>query len=344
MASADGFDEVDVALLDALHVNPRVSFEKLGAALGLSPVTAARRWQRLSESGRAWVCSVLGPRAQAGLALAVYEAQVAPGSAERVGRALAELPQVVSVYLTAGEFDLHALVLAADMTELTALVLGPAAAVPAVTRTRTQVGLAWYSDVHWRLGAISSGEERTVLDGEPDVANGRGAAGHFAPADRELYLALQPDGRARYRDLAHRLDRPEHLVRRRMAALVKQGMLAFRTDFARGEGGWPAQVILWLTVPDELLHPAGAQLGGWRETRICMSVVGTANLFLVVQLHRLAELPELLRRVRAAVPGSVVADQRVVLRPVKSWGRLLDQHGHAIGVVPTDPWAAIAAS
>ena len=57
-----GVDEADVVLLDALHANPRVSFERLGPVLGISPVTAARRWQKLSESGAAWVSSVPGPQ------------------------------------------------------------------------------------------------------------------------------------------------------------------------------------------------------------------------------------------------------------------------------------------
>ncbi|MGO9382170.1 MAG: AsnC family protein [Mycobacterium sp.] len=59
---ADGLDELDVALLDALHVNPQVSFEELGRVLDVSPVTAARRWRRLVSTGRAWVSSAIGPR------------------------------------------------------------------------------------------------------------------------------------------------------------------------------------------------------------------------------------------------------------------------------------------
>ena len=36
----DGVDELDLALLDALHVNPQASFEDLGRVLDVSPVTA----------------------------------------------------------------------------------------------------------------------------------------------------------------------------------------------------------------------------------------------------------------------------------------------------------------
>jgi hypothetical protein len=46
--------------------------------------------------------------------------------------------------------------------------------------------------------------------------------------------------------------------------------------------------------------------------------------------------------VHRTFPTATVADQRLVLRPCKSWGRLLDTAGHATGVVPVDLWAPIA--
>ncbi|HEY0451271.1 Lrp/AsnC family transcriptional regulator [Actinophytocola sp.] len=338
-----GVDEVDVALLDALHVNPRASFERLGSALGISAVTAARRWERLAGSGRAWVSSVPGPR----LALvgAVYEAEAKPGRTAEVGRALAEIPQVASVYLTDGGFDLHVLVFAGDMTALSALVFDRLPRVAGMARGRARVGLEWFSGVRWRLGAISSGQEQSVCSEEigsdeasvDSVVHRRTMT--FADADRALYLALQRDGRARYRDLARDLGSAEHVVRRRMASLVRKGMLSFRTDFARGEGGWPAELVLWLRVPHDGLARVGMTVGEWPETRICLSAVGAENLLVMAQVHQLAELGGLLDRLGQEFPDVVVADQRVVLRPLKSWGRLLDHTGHSTGMLPVDPWA-----
>lgn len=39
---------------------------------------------------------------------------------------------------------------------------------------------------------------------------------------------------------------------------------------------------------------------------------------------------------RGVVSG---ADRRTVMRPVKSWGRILDRYGRAADVVPVDLWA-----
>jgi DNA-binding Lrp family transcriptional regulator len=333
-------DEVDVSLLDALHVNPRASFAQLGSALEISAVTAARRWHRLSASGRAWVSSAPGPRLA--VVCAVYEAEAKPGRTADVGRALAAIPLVGSVYVTDGPFDLHSMVFAGDMNALGSLLVDVLPRIGGMVRARAHVGLEWFSGVRWRLGAISSGQERSVAD--EDAGSDRRRADRtrvLSDADHALYLALQHDGRAGYRDLARELGTSEHLVRRRLTSLTRRGMVSFRTDFARGEGGWPAELVLWLAVPHEDLERAGAEIGTWPETRICLSAVGSANLLVMAQVHQLADLGQILGRIRIRFPAVALRDQRVVLRPLKSWGRLQDRAGHAIGVVPVDPWAPV---
>lgn len=336
-------DELDMTLLDALHVNPRASFEQLGSALGVSSVTAGRRWQRLADTRRAWVSSVPGPRLA--LSAAIYEVECAPGHAGRVGRAMAELPQVASVYLTAGTFDLAALVLAPDMGALSELLLDRLVGIDGISRVRASVVTDWFSDARWRLGAISDVQERSVRTGqeaEADSWRGDGVRTlDFSAPDRALYLALQRDGRARYVDLAESLGTSEQLVKRRLTRLVRDGALTFRTDFTRTEGGWPTQLVLWLLVPDPLLTEIGSEIAQWRETRICLSVLGPANLFLKLQLHRLADLGPLFDRLRVTLRTGTVADRRMVLRAVKSWGRLLDDSGRGTGVIPVDPWAGL---
>ncbi|WP_433684923.1 Lrp/AsnC family transcriptional regulator [Nocardia sp. CA-119907] len=336
-----GVDEVDVMLLDALHVNPRVSFERLGPALGISPVTAARRWQRLSESGRAWVSSVPGP--QVALTAAVYEVRAQPGRILDLAHALAVVPQVVSVYATDGAFDLHTLVLAETTQALSTLLLEQLPRIPGIARAQSHIGMEWYSGIHWRLGAMDTDQQQSVA--EPDDNRRRSNRNRtLEPEDRDLFLALQRDGRARFRDLARELDTSEHLVRRRLDSLVRRGMLGFRTDFTRGEGGWPTEFVLWLSVPHHQLVAAGAEIAGWPQTRICLSAVGSANLMLMAQVHQVGGLTDVLERIRRTLPDAVVVDQRLVLRAYKSWGRLLDSAGHAIGVVPVDPWASVSGS
>ncbi|WP_405973544.1 Lrp/AsnC family transcriptional regulator [Streptomyces sp. NBC_00988] len=329
-----GIDEDDVALIDALHVNPRAGFEQLGPALGMSAVTAGRRWRRLTRAGLAWISSAPGPAMP--LASAVVEVACAPGDAAGIARALAARPQVFSVHLTAGSHDLYALVLARDTAAMSRLLVDDIGRIPAIRQLTARVATHVFSGVHWRLGAIDPEAVEALSSADsPSHATTR----ELDAFDQALFLALQSDGRTTIRDLSRGLDRSERAVTRRLESLVRAGVLAFRTDFVRSEGGWPAQVALSLRVPDEALHEVGSRVGAWPQTRVCAAVIGAANLFVTVQLHDLPALDPLLRRIRSTWPAVEVTDRQVVLRPVKSWGRLLDTEGRAIDTVPVDPWA-----
>jgi DNA-binding Lrp family transcriptional regulator len=157
---------------------------------------------------------------------------------------------------------------------------------------------------------------------------------------RELFLALQHDGRLTYRELAAQLDRSEQTVRRRMAALVHNRQLGFRADFVRPGCGWPAQIALWLRVPPEIVATVGRDLTRWPPVRVSAELVGHANLFITVQLHDLDELDGLVTRLRATWPTLHVLEHQVILRSIKSWGRVLDEHGQAVRTVAVNPWAA----
>ncbi|MEV6545327.1 Lrp/AsnC family transcriptional regulator [Streptomyces sp. NPDC051665] len=329
-----GIDEDDVALIDALHVNPRASFEQLGPALGMSAVTAGRRWRRLTRAGLAWISSAPGPAMP--LASAVVEVACTPGDAAGIARALAARPQVFSVHLTAGSHDVYALVLARDTAAMARLLLDDIGRIPAIGQLTARIATHVFSGVHWRLGAIGPQAVEALSSAD---SPGHATTRDSNAFDRALFLALQNDGRTGIRDLARALDRSERAVTRRLESLVRAGALAFRTDFVRSEGGWPAQVALSLRVPDESLHEVGSRVGAWPQTRVCAAVIGAANLFVTVQLHDLPALDPLLRRIRTAWPSVEVTDRQVVLRPVKSWGRLLDTEGRAIDTVPVDPWA-----
>lgn len=339
MADGHQLDETDVTLLDALHVNPRASFAKLGPALGMSAVTAARRWQQLVDGGQAWVSSVPGPQLE--VVYATYEVRVQPGHVGDVALALAAIPQVASVYVTDGSTDIHCLVFAGDMESLNAILLELLPRIPHIAAAQTHVGLTWYSSIHWQLGAMESEQRASVAEGIGDARRPRARTRRPDLDERALFVALQRDGRARVRDLAEELGLSEHLVRRRLESLQRRGMLGFRTDFVRRDGGWPVAFILWAVVPSAELDDVGRRVSAWPATRICVSNVGRVNMMVLQQVHQVADITGLLARFDREVPSVDVADHRMVLRAVKSWGRLLDGSGRAVDTVPVDPWAPV---
>jgi len=333
----DGVDELDVALVDALHLNPLASFEELGSVLEVAPVTAARRWRRLVSTGRAWVSSAPGP--QLPLRAALFEAECQPGAAATVAAEFASIPQVFSVNITTGPDNLYAFVVAADQPLLAGLVVDRLPAIAGLNRVQSALMTQLFSGTRWRLGGLSPDQVRAVTP-EPAKAI---PAHEFDEFDRELFLALQHDGRLGFRDLAAAVERPEPTVRRRMGLLTNAGMLAFRTDFARVQAGWPTAVALKLSVTGSAVAAVGRTLVRYPETRFCVELTGgaAANIFVTMQLHNVSDLDPVIHRLSAEHPGVAVLDTRVVLRSLKSWGRLLGLDGRAQDVVPVDLWAPV---
>jgi len=330
-----GVDELDIALLDALHVNPQASFEELGRVLDISPVTAARRLRRLVSTGRAWVSSAIGPNMP--VKAAVFEAECQPGAAQSVAAQFAAMPQIFSVNITTGKDGIYALLVAANQPLLSQLIVDVLPAVPALLRVDSALITELFSGTRWRLGGLSPGQARAVAP-EPATA---GQAHEFDEFDRALFLALQRDGRLSVRDLAAAVGESESVVRRRLALLTRTGLLAFRTDFARVEAGWLTAVAVKLRVSGSPVDAVGRALVQYPETRFCVATVGSgaANVFVTMQLHELSALDAVMRRLLAEFPGVTVLDTRVVLRSVKSWGRLLGPDGRARAIVPVDLWA-----
>ncbi|MFF4771499.1 Lrp/AsnC family transcriptional regulator [Microtetraspora fusca] len=102
-----------------------------------------------------------------------------------------------------------------------------------------------------------------------------------------------------------------------------------------------AQALLWLTVPDTDLRAVGHRVAGWPETRMCAAVASPTNLALIVNLRSFEHLEEVLIRIARAFPGVSVTERRLVLRQVKIYGRVVDEDGRCIEVIPADPWSAL---
>lgn len=145
-----GVDEVDIALLDVLHAEPRVSFDEAARVLGVSGVTAARRWQRLERRGLAWISSAPGPRLP--WAGALVEAQCLPARAQQVADQWACVPQVFSVHVTTGHYNVYALIVAAGDAALVQLVMNVLPSVSGIQAVRTAAVPQLISGTNWRLG------------------------------------------------------------------------------------------------------------------------------------------------------------------------------------------------
>lgn len=189
--------EKDLELVDAVQINPRASWATVGNAIGLSAVSASRRWARLAASGTAWTDSTLGPELFRG---GFLEMICRPGTVSDVAAALCELPQVITVGRSIGDFDLYAITVAATDVAVDRALLAEVAGL-GVDRLRAQMYTRVHGGPDWRLSVLNKTQSHLVRqDGK------RLAQEATVPEEgRMLFAALFGDARRSYVELADEL-------------------------------------------------------------------------------------------------------------------------------------------
>lgn len=126
-------DEVDRALISALQEDGRLSYADLASLVALTPGGVRKRVMRLEDQGVVQVVGVtdplrLGYRSMAMLGVVVQ------GDVELLADAVSELPGVIYVVFTAGQFDLMVEVIAEDQDALFRVINHDVRAITGVAR------------------------------------------------------------------------------------------------------------------------------------------------------------------------------------------------------------------
>ena len=347
MSESVTLTEADLALVEALQVSPRAPWSAVAVATGSSPATVARRWSRLVESGAAWVTATPGMPVRNAQCLAYVRVRCSPGRNLAVAQTLAADPHALSVELTAGDFDLFLTVATADLHSLSRYVMERIDLVPGIVDTQTQICTHLYREgSRWRLGTLPS-VAAARLPARPESQHPAEPAGigSWGPEDQRLMIALGLDGRSSYASLAASTGRQRGHGRRRVTTMLAGGALVLRAEVAAHLSGWRVPVMLGIDAPSAVLAetaaddrpaaPGPAVRHPRRHSRRSSSPRGCAT-------SRRSTTS------RPASPGRIpqitVSGRMVTLRTVKRTGRLLDEHGSALGAVPMDIWSDPVAS
>ncbi|MDH6134118.1 DNA-binding Lrp family transcriptional regulator [Kitasatospora sp. MAA4] len=336
-------DELDLALVDALRVDPRAPWSKLARPLGVDPATLSRRWARLSASGDAWVAGYpSADRTDLGLiALVAVECQA--DAVASVASELAADPQAATIELVSGGADLLVTVAALTREQLTDYVLDRMSRLPGVLRTTISfVERTLREGSRWSDGALDP-QQRAAITPDSSERDPALRPARAVLRDRRLLHALGEDGRMPYAVLGQRLGQPATTVRRRVAELRDSGQLVLRCDASPRLTGHPLGTMLWLDLPAHRLEAAALWLCALPQTRMCAVTVGSANLVAYLVTRGFTETRRVEEELSRRFPECRVRDRQVTLRTAKLVGRLLDPDGRAVGYVPIDPWAPQAA-
>ncbi|AEI39414.1 Lrp/AsnC family transcriptional regulator [Paenibacillus mucilaginosus] len=101
-------DPIDQEIIRLLHDNGRMSYAKIGETLNLSRVAIQKRVEGLIADGIIENFTVRLNSARLGKYIsAFFEVRVEPRFVEQAGNALAEEPEVISIYQMTGPSTLH---------------------------------------------------------------------------------------------------------------------------------------------------------------------------------------------------------------------------------------------
>jgi DNA-binding Lrp family transcriptional regulator len=330
----------DRELIGALQAGPRTPWTEIGEALGVSGVTAARRWERIHATGVAWVTAAPGMSRNTEQCVAYVEVDCQPGKRKEVAAELAGHEIVLTVEITTGTADIMLTIAAANLITLSHYLLDHLGGMESVLSTRARIATKIYTEGSaWRLMDLPDDTlralERLRSKPEPDRPD---EAMIMTPDVQRVAGLLTVNGRASYAELAADAGLSPTTVRRHVGRLLSSGMLIPRTDVAAELSGSPVQVYLWADAPVDGLPATARTISQIRQVRLCTTVSSAPSMLLCAWLHTVEEVHRLELAIANRLPQVRIVDRLVVLRTVKRMGRLLDTHGRAIGVVPINIW------
>ncbi len=194
--------ELDYAIVHAVQLSPRVPWTQVAASLGTSERVIARRWDRLAEAGEAWVAPAPGP-ATATFCAAFALVRCEPGQRLAVAERLAEHPEVASVDVIVGDWDLQLDVVAPSLDALGEFLMRRLEPTAGVHRVETAIGARVYREgSKWELQSLDPQQVRDLRPGESTGTARIGPA--TDDTDRAIINAMMDDGRMAWSDVAAR--------------------------------------------------------------------------------------------------------------------------------------------
>ena len=203
-------DELDVALIQGLAGDGRMSFEQLGARVGLSRTAARARVQRLLETGTVRFEAIAHPAVDGYHTFAHVSITAGGIPVRKVAEQIADLPYAPFVSIVAGRFSLIAELRTGDLGSMEAAI-EEVRLLPGVLSLDTVVYTDVVKDSHLPLG----GPHAFVPFALDDV-------------DRQLLALLQKDARMPYADLAEAVGLSRAAARARVLRLLEQGVVVIK--------------------------------------------------------------------------------------------------------------------
>ncbi|MEU5540173.1 Lrp/AsnC family transcriptional regulator [Streptomyces sp. NPDC020362] len=310
-------DDLDRALIHALHVDGRAPFSRIAAVLGVSAQTVARRYRRLRTEAGLRVVGLADPH-RAGRTQWLVRLTATARSAQDIAAALVRRPDTSWVKLTSGGTEITAVIHApASDASPDSLLLRDIPRTGGITAVSAHCLLHTYlgGPANWRRSARALDEEQQAALAYRITTEG---VRQPEPGDAELLAALEKDGRLGQGDLARATGWSPATVARRLAELRAAGALFFDVEVDAGLFGVRARALLWLSVRPADLEEVALALSGHDELAFVAATTGPTNLVAQALCRDPADLHRYLTRRLGALRAVRTLETSPVLRTLKA--------------------------
>lgn len=324
-------DEIDLRIIHAMQVQPRAPWALIGSAMGVDPVTAARRWKALTDSGTAWIAAY--PAADAGSVLAFVDIHVEPRERANVVAHVCEQAHVMSVNIHSGGCVVTVEALFAGTGALARYVLDDVHVLTGVKDVVVHpVTRVFTEGSRWRLGTLEPAGVRKLRES----GGASPSLSRRCPLDANTRAVIEVLGRVprvSITELSQDLGIGVAVARRRLAKALSHHTL-LRCEVASFASGRPVRVNFSAKSPVCDVEQTARILRVLPEIRLVAAVAGPNNVVVSGWFRSLADIAVFEADMTAHAPSLIVVDRRVVLETPKLMGHLLDRSGRSTGVVP----------
>ncbi|MEU6402563.1 AsnC family transcriptional regulator [Streptomyces sp. NPDC046985] len=317
-------DDLDRALIHALHIDGRAPFSQIAAALDVSPQTVARRYRRLRTEASLRVVGLPDPH-QAGQTQWLVRLTAAASSAQDLAYALVRRQDTSWVKLTSGGTEIVAIIHTptdAGAGSGNSLLLRDIPRTANITAVSAHCILHTYlgGSTNWRRSAdtLDAEQQRLLREHESADTSYAPVPRQLAEGDVDLLVALQKDGRATHAELAQATGWSPVTVARRLADLQAGGAVFFDVEVDTGHFGANTRALLWMSVSPAHLENVATTLAGHDELAYVAATTGPTNLVAQALCRDPADLHHYLARRLGSLDAIHALETSPVLQNLKA--------------------------
>ncbi|MFE7834592.1 Lrp/AsnC family transcriptional regulator [Streptomyces sp. NPDC057474] len=310
-------DALDLKLLQALQLDGRAPFSRIGEVLGVSDQTIARRCRRLRTTVGLRVVGMVD-ESMLGRNSWIVRLRCTPDVAEQLANSLARRPDTSYIDLIAGGTEVLCAMKPRSQKDRDELLFDRLQRTPRVISVSAHclLHIFYGGPLSWldKIRALDADEEAAL---RPPPVERAEAPVSLDAEDEALVALLRDDGRATFQELQAGTGQSEAVVKRRVEQLRSSGVLYFDVQHRSEPLGHGVRAMLWLTVAPSALAAVGQALAAHREVRFAAATTGPANVVASVLNRSTGELYRYLSEKIGALEGVRSVETTLTLRQVK---------------------------